>query len=296
MSSVDSFLPEPPKITEDILASCRSKNDFRPILFELYKFVGLLCHAITRLRRDSPALTEFTPTNYSVLRGLLNRCTRLMLANVELSHGGLFGETTAIIDRCIFESAVKLTWLCDNDVQRFRQFIADGLKSELELKDNIMKNIETRQEGAIPIEKRMLTSIQNYIMSSGMSEQDIRLEKRLPDLATIVNLTGQERLYYLVGQKLGSHHVHGDWPSLITDYLEEMNGEYKPRGHDSSTNVNQYVFVTLIVLEAIKKFVSCVVSNKEERLALTELIKSVESEIVKINAAVIGNDFESPEI
>jgi hypothetical protein len=159
-----------------------------------------------------------------------------------------------------------------------------------------MKNIETRQKGAILIEKRMLTSIQNYVLSSGMSEQDIRLEKRLPDLATMVNLTGQERLYYLVGQKLGSHHVHGDWPSLITDYLEEVNGEYKPRGHDSSTNANQYVFVTLVVLEAIKKFVSCIVSTKEEILALTELIRFVESEIVKISAELVGNDFEFAEI
>src|SRR5437016_11665204 len=111
-----------------------------------------------------------------------------MLANVALSHQGVFGETTAIIDRCIFESAVKIIWLVNSqDKEKFRRFIADGLKTELELKDEIDSIIASRDGHQLVIEKRMLESIQRAIDSSGMSAQEIADTKKLPDLATMIN-------------------------------------------------------------------------------------------------------------
>src|SRR6266480_119580 len=64
------------------------------------------------IQRSTLAFRHIPSQHYHVLVGLLNRCARLMLSNIALSHEGKFGETTAIIDRCIFETAVKLTWLC----------------------------------------------------------------------------------------------------------------------------------------------------------------------------------------
>jgi hypothetical protein len=216
-----------------------------------------------------------------------------MLANVALSHEGLFGETTAIVDRCIFESAVKIIWLSESAlVDKFERLIADGLKTELEFKDKINSNIANRSGEVLAIEKRMLISIENHIKSSGMTAQEIAARKKCPDLASMIDEIGHDRLFYLVGQKMGSHHVHGTWPSLRLHYLEEgENGELRPRDHNCATHENQYIFVPLVVLGAMGAFVRFVMPNAQDQAVFINLLESVGKEFEKINAEVIGDDF-----
>ena len=288
----DIEIPKPPKITDEQMAKCRENSEYSPVLFEWYKYVGLLSNFYASIRPDSPALRPLPTLHYNVLVGLLNRCARLMLANVALSHKGLFGETTAILDRCIFESAVKAVWLCTvGEEDSFTRFIADGLKTELEFKTKIQENILNRGDKSMAIEARMLSSIGNYISSSGLSEPDIQSAKKLPDLASMVDNIGHDRLLYLVGQKMGSHHVHGTWPSLRLHYLKEQDGVLQPRDHDCPTHINQYVFVPLVVLDAIEAFLEFICQDEQDAQALSQLVHSVEEEIRKINSEVVGDDF-----
>jgi hypothetical protein len=217
-----------------------------------------------------------------------------MLSNVALSHEGLFGETTAIIDRCIFESCVKVCWLCQGSAtDGFERFIAEGLQTELELKEKIEKAVTSRAGQVLAIENRMLRSIDRYIESSGMSVADITAAKKLPDMAAMIDSLGHDRLMYVVGQRLGSHHIHGTWPSLRMHYLEETDdGMPRPRDHDCSTHVNQYVFVPLFVLDAMGQFVRFVFLSPEEAMPVVQLVESVRHEIEKINFEVVGSDFE----
>src|SRR5712692_8319600 len=176
--------PDPPSFSEEELRTCRESGDYRPILFEWYKFVGSLTAIAAHVQRSTPAFKNIPPQHYHVLVGLLNRCARLMLSNVALSHEGKFGETTAIIDRCIFETAVKITWLCtDSRQQKFAQYLADGLRTELEFKQAINANIAAREgRMVLPIEERMLRSIENHISAAELTEKGIAETKRLPDM------------------------------------------------------------------------------------------------------------------
>jgi DNA invertase Pin-like site-specific DNA recombinase len=165
---------------------CRDTGDYKPVLFEWYKFVGSLCFCVVHLRPDSPAYQDIPRQNYYVLVGLLNRCARLMLSNVALSHEGKFGETTAIVDRCIFESSVKIIWLChstSNSDEEFTRYLADGLKTELEFKARIEADIAANGGTIMPIQERMLRSIDNHIAASGLTPDGIRSAKKQRDLA-----------------------------------------------------------------------------------------------------------------
>jgi hypothetical protein len=288
------LVPKPPKITKRKVNSCRKKEDFRPVLMEWYRFVGLLCVLFTTTRRDSPGFKDIERQEHQVLVGLLHRCTRLMLANIALAHEGAFGETTAIIDRCIFESVVKIIWLArTTDRLRFRRFIADGLKTELEFTELIETAMAARGGEAQNIEKRMLASIEYYIASSGMSADAIRDTKKLPDLASMIEAVWGDRLFYVVGQRLGSHHIHGTWVSLRMHYLDEQEGgELVPRDHNCQTHVNQIVFIAIMVLSALSAFVSYVLIDSEEKNLLLEVFEAVRKEIDAIYVEVIGNDFE----
>ncbi len=289
-------IPEPPKITAEQLAACRQDKDFRPILFEWYKFVALLCNFYSSIRADSLGVRSLPSQHYAVLIGLLNRCARLMLANVALSHKGGFGETTAIIDRCIFESAVKTTWLCTKrDADSFIRFIADGLKTELEFKDKINSIIRDRGGSPLEIESRMLRSISNYITGSGLTEAQITDAKKLPDLASMIDDIGHDRLLYLIGQKIGSHHIHGTWVSLRFHYLTERDGLLAPRDHNCATHVNQYMFVPLYVMQAMEAFVHFVFKEIDDARAFSQLLDATRDEMKKLFTEVVGNDFEQTE-
>ena len=288
------MLPDPPSFTEEQIASCRASGDFRPLLFEWYKFVGVLSNFLARIRGDSPGVRQIAPVHYAALIGLLNRSARLMVSNVALSHGGTFGETTAIIDRCIFESCVKISWLCSGALpDGFERFLAEGLKTELELEKEIKAAIEKRSGVVLEIEKRMLGSIGRNIASAGLTAELIAASKKLPDMAAMVGALGHDRLMYVIGQRVGSHHVHGTWPSLRLHYLEaDHGGRLRPRDHDCSTHVNQFMFVPLVVLRAMQSFVEFAFTDAEFAGAFSSLLKSTEDEIMRIGGDVVGRDFE----
>jgi hypothetical protein len=289
-------LPELPIPSEADLAHCRGSGDYCPILFEWYKYVGLLCNSCSRIQQQSTALKDIPEINYYVLIGLLNRCSRLMLGNVALSHEGLFGETTSIIDRCICESAIKISWLSQKgDEESFTRYLAHGLKTELEFKEKIQGNIQQRGGRPLVIEDRMLASIENHIASSGLSEEQVVAARKFPDLASMIDTLGMDRLLYIVTQRIGSHHVHGTWPSLRFHYLEEADDKLVPRDHDCPTHVNQYVFVPLLVLNAIEDFFTFVCGDDATIDAFNDLLESIRTEIQRVNNEVIGTDLETVE-
>lgn len=288
-------IPDPPRFTDEEWSRCRNAGDFAPILFEWYKFVSALCNFFSRIQPNSPAVRKMNYTHYAALVGLVNRCSRLMFSNVALSHEGLFGETTALIDRCIFDSCVKLAWLCRNTAaDNFDRFFADGLRTELELRAEITANINSRGGALLTIEKRMLASIERTLQSSELTEAEILGAKRLPDLASMIASLGGDRLMYIVGQRIGSHHVHGTWTSLRMHYLEDSDqaGILRPRDHDCSTHINQYVFVPWAVLTALKSFIRFIFEDTADAKPVQDLIDSVVREIDAVNREVVGRDFE----
>jgi Family of unknown function (DUF5677) len=221
-----------------------------------------------------------------------------MLANIALSHEGEFGESTSILDRCIFESSVILRWLCRSDAaDRFDRYIASGLRTELEIAEQINASITKRGNGEVlQIEKRMLESVSGFLDEAGFDEEKIRSTKGLPDLAAMLNILGHQRFSYTAGQRIGSHHVHGTWVGLRYHYVEkDGHGKYRAK-HKSYTHENQYVYVTYSVLAALADFVEFVFQNAdEEKQAILDLFKSTEEEITKVNKEVVGSDFDAVE-
>lgn len=294
----DTFkFPNPPDITEDLLQQCHDSGDFSPVFFEWYKYVAVVANVFASIRQDSPAVRSFPHPQYAALVGLLNRCTRLMHSNVALSHEGLFGETTAILDRCIFETSVRIIWLCrQQSNQAFTRFFAEGLKTEIALKEKISANITARGGEALAIEQRMLGSIERCIRTSDLTEAQIVESKKLPDMATMIESLKHDHLMYIVGQKLGSHHVHGTWPSLLFHYLDrDDDGTWHPRDHNCRTHVNQYVFVPLVVLAAVIAFIEFIMDKPEDIEPLRGFIDAIEQEIVSLNHEAVGTDFELAE-
>ena len=284
-------IPLPPEFTEEQLSSCRESGEYTPVMFEWYKYVGHLANYFSCISLNSTCIRDIDRIHHSILIGLLNRCSRLILSNVTLSHQGLFGETTSIIDRCIFESAIKLNWLFTNPTDdHFNRFIAEGLKTEIEFKKKIEENIRNRGGEVMVIEERMLRSIDNYFRKAGLTEEFIAQSRKLPNLAEMIEQVGHDRLAYVVGQRIGSHHVHGTWASLWFHYLDETDGVIGPRDHDCPTHINQYVYVPLVLLDAIKKYFEFLITNREQCDQIVGILDAISEEITTLFQKLSASD------
>ncbi len=236
-------IPDRPIFASEVQQECERTGDFSPLLFEWYKYVGLLCHLVACFERESPAWRDAPPLYYTVLVGLMHRCSRLMLSNIALSANGKFGETTTLIDRCILETAIKVQWLCyKNDPESFVRYLADGLKNDLILKSEIENNIRQRNGKPVAIEQRMLNSIDRCVEASGLSQSAITEAKKLPDLFKMYTDLGMPDGAYTVIQRMGSHAVHGTWTDLLHNYLNRtIDGSFTLRDHNVPTHQVQYV-------------------------------------------------------
>ena len=104
---------------------------------------------------------------------------------------------------------------------------------------------------------------------------------------------GFTRLHYVVAQRIGSHHIHGTWPSLLFHYLEKLTGEmisFAPRGHDCSTHMNQYMFVSILVLRALGAYVNYAFEDTEDLETFAGLFDSTEEEIMRVYTEALGGD------
>ena len=285
-----------PAFSDELIKQCTKSRDFRPILFEWYKFVGVFCNKLSCISTDSPAFQKIPSVHHAVLIGLLNRCSRLMLANTRLSTTRKYGETTRLLDRSISETAIKIQWLCHkDDTDSFVSYLADGLKKDLILKELIEQNIKNRHGSILVIEQRMLDSIQNCINLSGLSEQDVKNAKKLPDFAQMCKDVEFNEVVYTTIQRMGSHAVHGTWSELVFNYLRYDEGDQRfyPRDHEIETQDGQFIIIIRLVLGAMESFLRHVISDVSERSEIITTLNEVDEKIIEIQHLAWVSDFSA---
>ena len=138
----------------------------------------------------------------------------------------------------------------------------------------------------------MLGSIERSFSSAGLTETEVKQLEKLPDFGTILKAYNSDRIFYVVAQKISSHHIHGSWVSLVTHYLKPDGDRLVPRDSDCETQAIQFVFVPLLVLEAASAFASFVFNEHPEREQLLGLIGSIREWIADINGEVVGTDMQ----
>ncbi len=292
--SLPKELTDKPVFTDKIWGECRRSKDFMPILFEWYKYISGMCSTLAAISKDSPAIRKVPALNYAILTGLLNRCARLMTSNLRLSATNLYGETVALIDRSIHESAITVQWLCLNDGKNgFQRYLASGMKGDITLRNHILSSISDRGGETWVIEKGMLDSIEDCLNSTGLSEKQIKEIKRLPDVWSMCKNIGLSERFYIGIQRMGSHEVHGTWTSLRTHYLRQKeNGQYHLRDLDVRPHENQFMDIPLTILYTLVKFIEYVVADANFRERIDTVLGDAVSEMLKVISEITKEDFK----
>lgn len=293
MTSIREQFPPPPEFSAELIARCRETRDSMPVLFELYKHTAIIAGLCSRIGPDSPAFRPIPPVHHAVLIGHLNRMSRLILSTVRLGHQGKYGETTRLLARCINETAIRARWLCERAaMDRFERYLADGLRSDLELKVQIRKNIEGRAGATLEIEARMLRTVDRLIHSSGLSEDEVLKAKRLPTFKSMCDDIGLPDFDYLTIQRLGSHEVHGTWPDLLLHYVRKReDGSFEIRDLEARPSEVHFAKSALLVLDALDSFVRFITDDTEVIGELSTYFSEIRARILEADSLGLGSDF-----
>ena len=174
---------------EDVLPPLPEFSDhenYFNVLLEWCKHVGILATHLNRINPGSHAAVKRPPIQYAILRGLINRSCRILLAMLKIATENKQGGIVMLLSRCLFESCTKVCWLIRRDnEERFLRYLADGLKAEFELREIISRNVQDRDGKSLVLEDRMLRSIQSTIAAALYTEDELKNAKKLPDMASM---------------------------------------------------------------------------------------------------------------
>ncbi|MDQ6867094.1 MAG: DUF5677 domain-containing protein [Pseudomonadota bacterium] len=145
------------------------------------------------------------------------------------------GEPTFIFTRLSFEAVVHIRYL----IQEFSPALVDSyvkcsLKHERKLHNLIEKNIAQRNGVVLPIEDRMLKSINRTVQAAQIPLDQIEVKGKLSwggknifDKAKAVSLDNA----YLAAFGGGSNSIHGNWQEIFGHHLEwhEDTGRFSPK-------------------------------------------------------------------
>lgn len=207
------------------LQNLSHEDDFNALSVELLIEVGsYICLAGNIM----PSNTQGWSRDQAVLGGHLVRLYKLISALLDQVCQRR-QEISFIIARVAFECIVNLRFLIkhSDNTTIFNSYVAYSLRQEKRLHERIHKNIAKRSGETLPVEARMLASIDRAVTASGMEIDKISTSK--PKEWADKNLFQRAQDIGLADVYLGvyggpSASVHGNWMDLLGMQLQHEKG------------------------------------------------------------------------
>ena len=287
-SPVHELLQEKTEVTDEILQKYAEEGRLSELAFELYKEVGrLLSVSAFSYVADKPS-EIILKRDQAICIGLLIRITKFMTAVVQLVAGDTERfEVVMALNRSILESALNLQFLLlKNEGRFYDQFVKFSLAPERELYDQIVREIRDRGGVELPIETRMLASIQRTCKESGVNIDEINPKFRDwgGGVKNRLKALNQEDAYVSL-QRIPSHAVHGTWVDLLLNHLEAKEGGFSPKPTWTHVDARLLAPVSVYVLEAAREYIKMFVGELPEVMPLYARMNDLKERIFKVNEA-----------
>lgn len=206
---------------------------------------------------------------YGVIMGHMVRLFKLYdsFLCLTVSKGA---ETATIILRCIIDTGITLSFLLEEDnPEIIEKYIKSSLAVERKLWDEIH---ERKGETLLPIEKRMLDSVQATferakIEIDSVTGKDRRWCGSIYDKA---QKTGMLSLYESVFRG-GSHSVHGTWHDLEFNHINANDGHFEPLIEYTRPRPQSVEVASVICLNVAIKYLNKILDEHNANLVCDNL-------------------------
>jgi hypothetical protein len=178
-------------------------------------------------------------------------------------------ETTFIFARLAFECIVNTMFLIKNDrAEIIESYIQYSMRHEKRLRDRIRENVAARGGSVLPIEERMLRSIE-----AAARKSEIDLDRISPpqnwggkNLFEKAKEVGLEDAY--LGAFAGpSHSVHGNWQDLLEYHLEVEDDGYVSELRWHRPRPQLLTTLALLTVHTLEAFFSEIVGQASDEIA-----------------------------
>jgi hypothetical protein len=139
-------------------------------------------------------------------------------------------ETSFILARLVFETIVNIRYMIKEFSSKLIDaYVGYSFRHERKLRDTIQDNINARHGVVLPIEDRMLKSIDRSAAAAGISLDDVDFKQKGPwggkNLFDKSEAVGLDQAY-LAAFGGPSHSVHGNWHEIYGNHLnwDEKDG------------------------------------------------------------------------
>jgi hypothetical protein len=168
-------------------------------------------------------------------------------------------ETAFIVGRLVFETTVNIRFLIKNfSKPLIDSYITHSLRHERRLLDTVRNNIRDRSGITLPIEDRMIQSIERAAKGAAIDIETIDMKDKRPwggkNIYEKARDVGLEPLY-LAAFGGGSHSIHGNWQEIYMNHLE-WDGEnaFTPRMHWRMPRPQLVTSMALVINETVKVY------------------------------------------
>ena len=168
-------------------------------------------------------------------------------------------EAAWIICRALVDTIINLTYLL-KDPARSKRYVRQSLAYEKKLMEEIQRRL---QDPPLPIETRMLRSIQATFDRAGVNPAEIKAQEwRGLSSERKARAVGLEILYEF-GFRVASHNTHGTWHDLEFYQLELVDGDYRPeiRFHNPRPQILE--LATVGSLDAVEEYLRFIAEEKD---------------------------------
>lgn len=189
--------------------------------------------------------------------------------------------------RCIGESAINVRYLIlKNDDSIIDQYVKVSLGPEGELYDLIKGDIDQREGETLPVETRMLASIERLCKISGIKIEEVN-RKHIEwggSMRSRLKALEIERAYASV-QRIPSHAIHGTWVDLALHHLEAKPGGFAPKFEESSVDTRLLAPICWFVLAAVKDYYGRYLATSPQTRSLDTRIDDLSDRLQKVHSA-----------
>lgn len=233
------------------------KKSVSEIAFDLYRETAIVAIVSSHLYESYDPIKGALPRDQAIEAGLLIRIIKFMASVLALlcDKTREHGEVIMALNRCITESAINLRFFCEKATQQdFDEFVKSSLKPEKETYTIIQENVSKRGE-ALPIETRMINSINRVFRNSGVTGvNELNSIPKRKGYKSILKTMGMESDYPML-QGVPSHAIHGTWVDLMLHHLEEVDSGFRPKPDPTRPDARLICPINMIVLTAVKSYV-----------------------------------------
>jgi hypothetical protein len=201
---------------------------------------------------DAWSLTE------AVIGGHFVRLAKLLRAFLQQTRDS-YAELAWVTSRLVAECVINAMYLMAHPTgQVIRSYLFQSLYHDRELLETIQRNTEARGGEQLPIEERMLASIDRTFTNVGMLPEDVPAKrvqnwdgKTLRQKAESLGMA----VVYQVSIGAVSRNVHGSWSDLTQHHLTVLEpGRFQPRFDEVRVRPQLILAMALLAVVACREY------------------------------------------